>query len=44
LTPIEDMHYYDAQQQRYAVEPGQFEIQVGASSSDIRVTKTISVR
>jgi beta-glucosidase len=44
LTPIEDMHYYNAQQECYTVEPGEFEIQVGASSSDIRVTKTISVR
>ena len=41
LTPMEDMRYYDAQKQAYAVEAGEFEIQIGASSSDIRETKTL---
>ena len=44
LKPSEDMHYYDAQQQRYAVEPGDFEIEIGASSRDIRQKATITVR
>jgi len=43
LKPIEDMRYYNAQQQRYAVWPGEFEIQIGSSSSDIRQKGTIMV-
>ncbi|MHC5164076.1 MAG: fibronectin type III-like domain-contianing protein, partial [Planctomycetota bacterium] len=27
LKPIEDMRYYDARNQQYQVEPGEFEIQ-----------------
>ncbi len=44
LKPIEDMRYYDAQQQQYQVEPGEFEIQIGASSSDIRQKDTLTVK
>ena len=44
LKPAEDMRYYDAQRRRYEVEPGDFEIQVGASSGDIRQKDTISVQ
>lgn len=44
LKPIEDMRYYDGQLQRYAVEPGEFEIQIGASSSDIRQMGTVVVK
>jgi beta-glucosidase len=43
LKPIEDMRYYNAQLQRYAVEPGDFEIQIGASSGDIRLTVSVNV-
>lgn len=43
LKPIEDMRYYDAMQQQYAVEPGEFEIQVGASSADVRVAGSVVV-
>ena len=43
LCPMEDMRYYNAQKQEYAVEPGEFEIQVGASSSDIRLVKSVTV-
>ncbi len=43
LKPAEDMHYYDAQKQRYAVEPGEFEIQIGASSGDIRQKDRMNV-
>jgi beta-glucosidase len=39
-----DLRYYDAMRQQYAVEPGAFEIQIGASSEDIRATDTITVR
>jgi beta-glucosidase len=44
LTPIEDMRYYDPLKQAYAVEPGEFEIQLGASSADIRLKKVVMVR
>jgi beta-glucosidase len=44
LKPIEDMRYYDAQQQAYRVEPGDFEIQIGASSTDIRLTDRVTVK
>ena len=43
LKPIEDMRYYDGWHQQYQVEPGEFEIQVGASSSDIRLTGRVNV-
>ncbi|MHC5163971.1 MAG: fibronectin type III-like domain-contianing protein, partial [Planctomycetota bacterium] len=41
LKPIEDMRYYDARNQQYQVEPGEFEIQIGASSSDIRLKERV---
>lgn len=44
LNAAEDLRYYDPQLQRYAVEPGSFEIQVGASSADIRQKGTLTVR
>jgi beta-glucosidase len=43
LNAAEDMRYYDAFHKQYMVEPGGFEIQVGASSRDIRLKKTITV-
>ncbi len=44
LTPKEDMSYYDVRKSDYAVEPGDFEIQIGASSADIRLKKTVTVK
>lgn len=41
---IEDMGYYDEDAGGFVVEPGIFEIQVGASSSDIRLKTEIEVR
>jgi beta-glucosidase len=35
--------YWDAGRQRFVVEPGKLELRVGASSSDIRLTKTVRV-
>lgn len=43
LRPIQDMRYYDARKQTYAVESGSFEIQIGASSRDIRQKGIINV-
>jgi beta-glucosidase len=44
LNPKEDMSYYDVRASEYAVEPGDFEIQIGASSADIRLKETITVK
>ena len=41
--PIEELGLWDKNMQ-YKVEPGEFEIMVGSSSEDIRLTKTIFVR
>jgi len=44
LNALEDMRYYDARLRRYVVEPGEFEIQIGASSVNIKLTDNILVR
>jgi len=44
LNARNDLRYYDATEQRYRVEPGEFEIQVGSSSADIRLTDTVTVQ
>jgi beta-glucosidase len=36
LVPARDFTYYDETRRNYAVEPGEFEIEVGASSADLR--------
>lgn len=38
-----DFTYYDEQQKSYRVRPGNYEIQIGASSSDIRLKKKVRV-
>lgn len=43
LDVSEDFHYYNAMDQEYTVDLGEFEIQVGASSEDIRVKASITV-
>jgi len=43
LNVAEDLRYYDAFSQKYMVEPGDFEIQVGASSEDIRLKQVVNV-
>lgn len=39
-----DLRYYDSKSREYQVEPGDFEIQIGASSEDIRLRKIITVK
>jgi len=43
LNIAEDMRYYNSMSREYEVEPGDFEIQGGTSSGDIRLKKVISV-
>lgn len=44
LKADEDFTYYDEKEKSYRVKPGKYEIQVGASSDDIRLKKTIVVK
>ncbi|WP_372743944.1 glycoside hydrolase family 3 C-terminal domain-containing protein [Lutibacter sp.] len=44
LKVSEDLRYYDAMKRDYQVEPGEFEVQIGASSEDIRLKKMITVK
>lgn len=43
ITPERDLRFYDEQGKRYAVDPGAYEVQVGASSGDIRARATFEV-
>lgn len=43
LLPSRDFTHYDAGNRRYAVAGGQYELQAGASSADIRLTSSVSV-
>lgn len=43
LQPDRDMLVYDENQKAYVVDPGRYEVQVGASSSDIRLREVIQV-
>jgi beta-glucosidase len=43
LVPEKDFSHYDVEHKRYAVNGGSYELQVGASSSDIRLKSTVSV-
>ena len=38
-----DLGYWDAAKHGFVVEPGRIEVQIGASSADIRLKKTLSV-
>ena len=44
LTPAEAFAYYDETRKAMAVAPGEYELQVGASSRDIRLTGRVRVR
>lgn len=43
INPEKDLRYYNSMRRKYAVEPGEFEIQVGASSEDIRLRSIVKV-
>ncbi|PYQ01851.1 MAG: glucan 1,4-alpha-glucosidase [Acidobacteria bacterium] len=44
LVPAADLSHYDVARQDFVVEPGEYEIQIGASSRDIRLTGRVRVR
>jgi beta-glucosidase len=44
LMPAKDFTHYDVDRKAYAVDDGKFEVQLGASSSDIRQKTTVTVR
>ena len=39
-----DLTIYDEKKKAYAVDPGKYEVQIGASSADIRLKNTLSLR
>jgi beta-glucosidase len=43
FTPEKDLRHYDDKRGAYAVDPGAYEVQVGASSADIRLTQRFTV-
>lgn len=43
LRPADDFTHYDEARKAYAVEPGDFEIQIGASSQDVRLRGRVRV-
>ena len=42
--PVSELSFYDIKSNEFIVEPGEFEIQVGSSSADIRLKETIVVK
>jgi beta-glucosidase len=44
VQPARDLAIYDEVKKAYAVDPGNFEVQVGASSADIRAKATLGVK
>ena len=44
FTPEKDLRTYDEASSTYVVDPGAYEIQIGASSADIRVAKVFTVK
>ena len=42
--PISELSFYDIESNDFIVEPGEFEVQIGSSSEDIRLRKTFFVK
>jgi beta-glucosidase len=42
-VPVKEFRFWDTQKKQYAVEPGQYEILVGAASDDIRARLPLRV-
>ena len=41
--PVSELTFYDIESNKQIVEPGEFEVQIGSSSQDIRLTATFQV-
>jgi beta-glucosidase len=44
LTPLADLGHYDVASKAFAVSPGDYEVQAGASSHDVRLTGRVHVQ
>ncbi|WP_368565251.1 glycoside hydrolase family 3 C-terminal domain-containing protein [Pseudoxanthomonas sp. UTMC 1351] len=44
FTPETDLRHYDEGRKAYAVDAGAYEVQLGASSADIRLKKRVSIK
>ncbi|MFA6569829.1 MAG: glycoside hydrolase family 3 C-terminal domain-containing protein [Bacteroidota bacterium] len=44
LLNLKELYYYDTTNHKYEIEPGDYEIQLGASSQDIRHQKVINIK
>jgi beta-glucosidase len=44
VKPARDLPIYDEAKKAYAVDPGRFDVEIGASSGDIRARTTLVVR
>lgn len=44
FTPERDLRTYDEATSKYLVDPGAYEVQIGASSADIRVSEVFTVK
>ena len=42
--PVKRLHYWDSAKQGYVVEPGDYELLIGAASDDIRQKSTVTVK
>jgi len=43
VQPARDLRIYDDTKKAYAVDPGQFEVQIASSSADVRAKATFNV-
>lgn len=44
FTPTTDMRVYDEKTDAYSVDPGLYEVEIGASSADIRLTREFTLK
>jgi len=44
FTPTKDMRVYDEKNDAYSVDPGLYEVEIGASSADIRLSKEFTLK
>jgi beta-glucosidase len=44
LRPVDDFAYYDDSRKAFAVDPGPYELRIGASSLDIRQRTVVTIQ